>query len=68
MENSEFKPVKLRLKIDLVSYPAWAEGLVNMISLKVNVIAQLDFELTHNDVAVQRIGRNAMGTPQLEII
>ena len=27
--NSEFKPVKLRLKIDLVSYPARAEGLVN---------------------------------------
>ena len=29
--DSEFKPVKLRLKIDLVSYPAWAEGLVNII-------------------------------------
>ena len=29
-ENSEFEPVKLRLKIDLVSYPARAEGLVNM--------------------------------------
>ena len=28
-ENSEFKPVKLRLKIGLVSYPARAEGLVN---------------------------------------
>ena len=26
-DNSEFKPVKLRLKIDLVSYPARAEGL-----------------------------------------
>ena len=26
-ENSEFKPVKLRLKIDLASYPARAEGL-----------------------------------------
>ena len=26
-ENSEFKPVKLHLKIDLVSYPAQAEGL-----------------------------------------
>ena len=26
-ENSEFKPVKLRLKIYLVSYPARAEGL-----------------------------------------
>ena len=32
-ENSEFKPVKLRLKIDLVSYPARAEGLVNSINL-----------------------------------
>ena len=30
-ENSEFKPVKLRLKVDLVSYPARAEGLVNRI-------------------------------------
>ena len=30
-ENSEFKPVKLRLKIDLVSYPAREEGLVNRI-------------------------------------
>ena len=26
-ENSEFKPAKLHLKIDFVSYPAWAEGL-----------------------------------------
>ena len=26
-----FKPVKPRLKIDLVSYPTWAEGVVNMI-------------------------------------
>ena len=25
--GEEFKPVKLRLKIDLVSYPARAEGL-----------------------------------------
>ena len=30
-ENSEFKPVKVRLKIDLVSYPARAKGLVNMV-------------------------------------
>ena len=29
-ENSEFKPVKLCLKNDLVSYPARAEGLVNI--------------------------------------
>ena len=31
-ENSDLKPVKLRLKNDLVSYPARAEGLVNMHS------------------------------------
>ena len=30
MKNSEFKPVKLCLKIDLVSYPARAERLVNI--------------------------------------
>ena len=30
-KNSEFKPVKLHLKIDPVSYPARAKGLVNMI-------------------------------------
>ena len=29
----EGKPVKLCLKIDLVSYPAQAEGLVNMITI-----------------------------------
>ena len=29
-ENSKFKPVKLCLKIDLVSHSARAEGLVNM--------------------------------------
>ena len=32
-ENSEFKPVKLRLKIDLVSYPGWAESLVNIYTI-----------------------------------
>ena len=31
----EFKPVKLRLKIDPVLYPARAEGLVNIISKRV---------------------------------
>ena len=30
-ENSEFKPAKLRLKIDFVSYPAQTKGLVNMV-------------------------------------
>ena len=29
-EGRQFKPVKLSLKIDLVSYPARAKGLVNM--------------------------------------
>ena len=38
MENSEFKPVKLRLKIDLVSYPARAEGLVNRIIIIIIII------------------------------
>ena len=33
-ENSEFKPVKLRLKIDLVSYPARAERLGKFDKLK----------------------------------
>ena len=32
-ENSEFKPVKLGLKIDLVLYPAQVEGLVNMAEI-----------------------------------
>ena len=32
-EISELKPVKLRVKINLVSYPARAEGLVNMRKL-----------------------------------
>ena len=31
-ENSEFKPIKLHLKIDLVSYPAQVEGFVNMVT------------------------------------
>ena len=33
-ENSEFKPVKLCLEIDLVSYPVRAEELVNMYMYK----------------------------------
>ena len=41
MENSEFKPVKLRLKIDLVSYPARAEGLVNMITTRNLLIIEI---------------------------
>ena len=32
-ENSEFKHIKLRLKIDLVSYPARAAVLVIMVKM-----------------------------------
>ena len=35
-ENSEFKLVKLRLKTDLVSYPAQVEELVNMNRGRIN--------------------------------
>ena len=41
-ENSEFKPVKLGLKIDLVSYPARAEGLVNKINKKKRISQQVE--------------------------
>ena len=37
-ENSELKPVKPRLKTDLVSYPAPAEGLINMVSYEIHSI------------------------------
>ena len=40
-ENCEFKPVKIRLKIDLVSYPAKAEVLVNMVRNKTTLIFKL---------------------------
>ena len=43
-ENSEFKPVKLRLKIDLVSYPARAEGLVNRIRDKYTLTLRNKFD------------------------
>ena len=36
-ENSEFKPVKLRLKIDLVSYPGRAEGLGKYVYVCVSI-------------------------------
>ena len=39
-ENSDFKPVKLRLKIDLVSYPARMEGLVNSTFVDIIYIPQ----------------------------
>ena len=42
-ENSELKPVKLRLKIDLVSYPTRAEGLgkYDMIISKMKKIVRI---------------------------
>ena len=40
-ENSELKPVKLRLKFDLVSYPARAERLVNMIQMVLEMGSKL---------------------------
>ena len=40
-ENSEFKPVKLCLKIDVVSYPARAEGSVNRIILGIIIIGHI---------------------------
>ena len=46
-ENSEFKPVKLRLKIDLVSYPARAEGLVNMITRIARIVSLIKKNLPH---------------------
>ena len=47
-ENSEFKPVKLRLKIDLVSYPARVEGLGKYDPLKVPHINHFFFSLLLN--------------------
>ena len=41
--KTEFKPVKLYLKTDLVSYPARVEGLVNMISLTLSRHFSLSF-------------------------
>ena len=38
-ENSEFKPVKLHLKSDLVSYRARVEGLVNMDTIELFLVS-----------------------------
>ena len=46
-ENSEFKHAKLRLKIDLVSYPARAEGLVNMYICKTCEMLPVGDERNH---------------------
>ena len=45
-ENSEFKPDKLRLKIDLGSYPARTEGLVNMVN-QLKLVSPSCLLLTH---------------------
>ena len=50
-ENSELKPVKLRLKMDLVSYPARAEGLVNKKQTQRSKIKKLPV-LKHDRIAV----------------
>ncbi len=55
-KNFEFKPVKLRLKIDLVSYPSRVEGLVNMIifayfkSKLVTFYSEMLLELLREDI------------------
>ena len=36
-ENSEFKPMKLRLKIDLVSYPSRVEGVGKYVIVSYSV-------------------------------
>ena len=60
-ENSEFKPVKLCLKIDLVSYPAQAEGLVNMIKQGFFVLKRVrmqKFKVIHYWVQKPAFDRN----------
>ena len=52
---SEFKPVKLRLKIDLVSYPARAFGLVNMDNL-LSQLFEYENEFGHMDQRKRIIG------------
>ena len=49
-ENCELKPVKPRLKIDLVSYPARAEGLVNMIFIRSIYLSDSVFIFLSNPV------------------
>ena len=38
-ENSKFKIIKFYLKIDLVSYPSWAEGVGKYDSIKDGIIS-----------------------------
>ena len=46
-ENSEFKPVKLCLKIDFVSYPVRAEGLGKYVFI-IKIPKEL-YNLMHNE-------------------
>ena len=58
-ENSELKPGKLRLKIDLVSYPARAEVLVNMIMMITTVILinNSNIHAAADDIRIKEIER-----------
>ena len=44
-EDSEFEPVKLRLKIDLVSYPALVEGLGKYEKYKDSKNINMDYKV-----------------------
>ena len=51
--------------------PSWGIRKLNIfskgISLKVNVVAWIEFELTHFKVAIQHFSHYAKGTPKLEV-
>ena len=50
-ENSELKPVKLRLKIDLVSHPAHTEGLGKYVHKLIGSYNQFSFyDLNSKDI------------------
>ena len=54
-ENSELKPVKLRLKIDIVSYPARAEGLVNSTIRRFSIISRTFIEGVETSEKMQSV-------------
>ena len=47
----------------MLEVPIFSNGIIP----KVNIIAWLEFELTHYDVADHHISQNTMGTPNKEI-
>ena len=59
-ENSEFKPVKLRLKIDFVSYLAREEGLVNMVKRSIGIQWK---KRDHQDYSIAEFGQNTENSP-----